>query len=266
MTNAKADSRPNPRHGSPADEWSDSTPPTAWGKLDPLTRLLVSAGTLIAAVLIPETACLLLLALLAVVVPAALARLLRRVLARAVLLALPLAISVVVVNLLFTADGAAAGMALATSVVARVLTMAGAVVLFYLSTRPAELVASLQWHGLPARVTFVIHNAVAMVPRLADRAQEVTAAQRARGLDTEGSWLRRGRGVVAVAAPTVLGAVREVETRTLALEPRGFTRPGRATVLRPPRDGRVQRAARWGIAAALILLALARLAGLSLPC
>ncbi len=106
--------------------------------------------------------------------------------------------------------------------------------------------ASLQYHGASPRLTFVIHNGVAMIPRLAERAGEVTAAQRARGLDTEGSILRRARGVVAVAAPTVLGALREVETRTLALETRGFTRPGRPTVLWPPHDSGAQRAAALG--------------------
>ena len=64
-------------------------------------------------------------------------------------------------------------------------------------TRPSELVASLQHHGVPSKATFVIHNGVAMIPRLAERTREVTAAQRARGLDTEGSLLRRGRGLMA---------------------------------------------------------------------
>jgi energy-coupling factor transporter transmembrane protein EcfT len=159
-----------------------------------------------------------------------------------------------------------AGVALAAQVVARVLTMAGAAVLFYATTRPSELVASLQYHGLPARATFIIYNGVAMIPRLAERAREVTEAQRARGLDTEGSWLRRGRGVVEVAVPTVLSAIAETETRTLALETRGFTRPGRPTLLWRPRDSSTQRLARWGIVAALALLALARLAGVPLPC
>jgi energy-coupling factor transport system permease protein len=259
-------SRPGSRPGAGPGRQAGSRASTAWGELDPLTRLTVSVGTLAAAVLLDGLICLLLLALLAVVLPAALAGVLRRVLWTASLLAAPLAVSVVVVNVLFAVDGTAQGLALATSVVARVLTMAGAVVLFYQSTRPSELVASLQWHGLPARATFVIHNAVAMIPRLAERAREVTAAQRARGLDTEGSWLRRGRGLVAVAAPTVLGAVREVETRTLALETRGFTRPGVTTVLWPPHDSRAQRAVRWLITAGLVLLAVARLGGVPLPC
>ena len=154
---------------------------------------------------------------------------------------------------------------LAAEVVVRVLTMAGAAVLFYRTTSPADLVGSLQHHGLSARLTFVVHNAVAMIPRLADQAREVTEAQRARGLDSEGSWVRRGRGVVAVAAPTVLGAIGEVETRTLALETRGFTRPGRPTVLRVPRDSGAQRIGRWGLIAGVAALAAAQVAGV-LPC
>jgi hypothetical protein len=56
-----------------------------------------------------------------------------------------------------------------------------------------------------------------------------------------------------------------VETRTLALDTRGYTRPGRATVLRVPADSTVQRLARWGLFAALIAVGIARLAGV-LPC
>jgi energy-coupling factor transport system permease protein len=252
-------------------------PASAWYRTDPLTRLVISMGTLVAAVLLDGVACLLLLGLLAVVVPALAAGVARRVLTVALVLALPLAVSVVVVNVLFSVEGTVVatlgpleiteeGIALAATVVARVLAMAGATVLFYLTTPPARLVASLQAHGLPARLTFVIYNGVAMIPRLAERASEVTAAQRARGLDTEGRVWRRARGVVAVSVPTVLGAVHEVETRTLALETRGFTRPGRPTPLWVPDDSAAQRVLRWGISVGLVSLAVARVAGASWPC
>ena len=172
-----------------------------------------------------------------------------------VLLALPLAASAAIVNVLFTPGGGtvvaeigpltvtAEGIAVAIEVVVRVLVMSGAVTLYYLTTRPAELVASLQAHGTPARLTFVIHNAVAIIPRLAERAAEVTAAQRARGLDSEGSLLRRLRGVTAVAGPTVSGAIAEAEARTLALENSRLhpSRPPHAAVVaggqRPPAPG-----------------------------
>jgi energy-coupling factor transport system permease protein len=225
----------------------------------------MAVGTMVAALLLAGVACPVVLGLAAVVVPALVARELRAVLRLSLLLALPLGVSVVVVNLVLAPGTTAQGAELAAEVVARILTMAGATVLFYRTTRPAELVGSLQWHGLPARATFVIHNGVAMIPRLAERAREVTEAQRARGLDTEGNWLRRGRGVVSLAAPTVLGAIGEVETRTLALESRAFTRPGRPTPLWVPRDTAAQRLTRWAVPAGLVVLLLARLGGV-LPC
>ena len=239
---------------------------TPWHRLDPLTRLTVGVATMLAAVMLGGVTCTLLLALVAVVLPATLAGVPRIVVRTGLLLALPLATSVAIVNVLFATGTTEEGMAIAAEVVARVLTMAGAAVLFYATTRPSELVASLQHHGTPPRLTFVIHNGVAMIPRLAERAQEVTAAQRARGLDTEGSVWRRARGVLAVAAPTVLGAVREVEARTLALETRAFTRPGSHTVLWPPHDTAGQRVARWGILVGLVVLFVARISGVPLPC
>jgi energy-coupling factor transport system permease protein len=220
---------------------------------------------MVAALILGGVLCSLLLLAAAVVLPAAVARELMPVLRLGVLLSLPLGVSVVVVNLLFSPGSPGEGAWLAAEVVVRVLTMAGAAVLFYRTTSAADLVGSLQHHGLSPRLTFVIHNAVAMIPRLAERAREVTDAQRARGLDSEGSWLRRGRGLLAVSGPTVLGAIGEVETRTLALETRGFTRPGRPTVLRVPRDSGAQRLARWGLVVGVAVLAAARVAGW-LPC
>jgi energy-coupling factor transport system permease protein len=251
---------------SPRERGSDTDGGRGWQGLDPLTHLVIAVGTLAAAVLLQGVICLLALALVAVMLPAAGSRQLRRVLVTSFRLALPLSASAAIVNVVFSAGDVTAGAWLAAVVVARVATMAGAAVLFYSTTRPSRLVASLRWHGLPGRATFVIHNSVAMIPRLVERAADVTAAQRARGLDTEGSLLRRGRGLVALAGPTVLGAVAEVETRTLAMESRGFTRPGRPTLLWTPPDSPVQRVLRWCVLLALALLAMARLAGVSLPC
>ncbi len=242
-----------------------SAPASRWHALDALTRLVAAVCAMVAALIVGGVVCPVVLAFVAVIVPATAARELRDVLRLSLTLALPLAASVVIVNLLFSPGTVADGALLAAEVVIRVLTMAGAAVLFYRTTSPADLVGSLQHHGLPARATFVIHNAVAMIPRLAERAREVTAAQRARGFDSEGSWLRRARGVLAITGPTVLGAIGEGETRTLALETRGFTRPGRITVLRVPDDSATQRVSRWVMVAGVFALGIAQVAGV-LPC
>ena len=104
-----------------------------------------------------------------------------------------------------------------------------------------------------------------LVPRTLVRARMVGSAQRARGFDTESSLWRRARGVLAVAAPTVLGAIEDAEVRTLALEARGFARPGPRTLLWVPHDSGAQRLARWLIVAMLGVLVVARIAGGALP-
>jgi energy-coupling factor transport system permease protein len=89
----------------------------------------------------------------------------------------------------------------------------------------------------------------------------ITAAQRARGLDTEGSLWRRLRGVLPLAGPVLLGSITEVEERTMALEARGFTRPASRTLLWWPPDSARQRLARWMLVLALPSVVVARALG-----
>jgi energy-coupling factor transport system permease protein len=97
---------------------------------------------------------------------------------------------------------------------------------------------------------------------MVDRAAQITAAQRARGLDTEGSLWRRIRGILPIVGPVVLGSIAEVEERTMALEARGFTRPGRRTLLWAPADSTLERLARWALVTGLVTLIVARVAGI----
>jgi energy-coupling factor transport system permease protein len=103
---------------------------------------------------------------------------------------------------------------------------------------------------------------VQVLPAMVERATTITAAQRARGLDTEGSILRRARGVLPLVAPVVMGALGEVEERTLALEARGFTRPGRRTLLWSPPDTPIERLLRWLLVLSVPMAFLLRASGL----
>ena len=60
----------------------------------------------------------------------------------------------------------------------------------------------------------------------------------------------------------ILGSIAEVEERTMALEARGFTRPGRRTLLWYPHDSGVERVVRWALVLALVGLIAARVAGI----
>jgi energy-coupling factor transport system permease protein len=155
------------------------------------------------------------------------------------------------------------GLAFAIEILARLLAISGAIALFYATTTPAELTADLERRGVPPRLAFVANASVQSVPAMLERAAVITEAQRARGLDTEGSPLARVRGIVPIVGPVILGAIGEVEQRTMALEARGFSRPGRRTLLWAPEDRGWERAVRWLIVAGLLALLVARAVGWS---
>lgn len=191
-------------------------------------------------------------------------------------LTLPLAISVLVVNLLFfpagqeilfrlgplTATGE--GLRYGIEVLVRLLVISGGVVLFYLTTETGDLTLDLERRGVSPRVAFVANASIGMVPAILERADAITQAQRARGLDTEGSPWARARGIIPIVGPVILGSISDVEERTLALEARGFGRPGRRTLLWEPPDSGRQRFVRWAMVLALPVLAIVR-ATIGLP-
>jgi energy-coupling factor transport system permease protein len=247
--------------------------PSRFHRLNPLTKATLATVTAIAAVVLGGLVGPAILVAVAVVLPALAAGVLGRLVRTALLLSLPIALSAFLVNLFFFPGAqtvllrvgpiaaTAEGLAFALEILARILAISGAITLFYLTTRPADLVVDLERRGISRRVAFVANASVQTVPAMVERAGQITAAQRARGLDTEGSIWRRIRGVVPIVAPVILGSIAEVEERTMALEARGFTRPGRRTLLWAPADSTPEAFARWALLAALAALIVARVAG-----
>jgi energy-coupling factor transport system permease protein len=197
------------------------------------------------------------LTVLAVLLPGAVAGVLPRLLRVGFLLALPLAISVLVVNLFFYPSGStvlfrigpiaatAEGLAFAIETLVRLVAITGALALFYLTTPIGSLVVDLERRGVSPRLAFIISSSVRSVPAILDRAGDIADAQRARGLDTEGSPWRRLRGLLPLVGPVLLGSIGEVEERAMALEARGFSRPGRRSLLWAPTDRRAEQVVRW---------------------
>jgi energy-coupling factor transport system permease protein len=201
-----------------------------------------------------------------------------RSIGRYLLLSLPILVSILLVNTFFfpgatddlvrigpiaaTGSGLVAGVQGALRIVAFALSIA----VFSLTTPTDDLLSDLERRGLGRRAVFVIGTAIQTVPRMVERAVEIVESQRARGMDTEGSMVRRARGVVPLAGPMVLGALGEVEERTMALEARAFSAPVRRTILRELPDSGAQRAARWLLGLGSIALVVLAVAGVvSLP-
>ena len=195
-----------------------------------------------------------------------------------VLATIPLVASIILVNT-FLFPGATdvivrlgplaptwSGLTAALQATLRVVAFALSVAVFSLTTPTDDLLSDLELRGLGRRGVFVIGAAIATVPRMIERAAEIVDAQRARGLDTQGSPLRRARGIVPLAGPMISSALSEVEERTMALEARAFSAPGRRTVLRHLPDSARQRALRWGLAVVSVTAIVGSISGrISLP-
>jgi energy-coupling factor transport system permease protein len=239
-------------------------PEGAYRRLNPTTKLVIAVvEALTAFVLRGWTGLVIVLAL--VVVTAAVARIGRAMLPF-VLATIPLIASILLVNT-FLYPGATdaivrigpltpswSGLEFATQAALRVVAFALSVAVFGLTTRPDDLVSDLERRGLGRRVGFVISATLRTVPRILQRAGEITEAQRARGMDTEGGIWHRVRGVLPLAGPLIFGALTDVEEQAMALEARAFSAPARRTVLRAFPDSPAQRALRWVLLAILLLV------------
>jgi energy-coupling factor transport system permease protein len=214
----------------------------------------------------------LLIIVLAILPGALLAGALGRLARVSFLLTLPVAISVVLVSVFTRAgtqvvfaigpfDATVEGVDFAGQILVRLFAISLAIGLFGLTTDPSALVYDLERRGVSPRFAFVANATLQAVPTMVERAGIIQAAQRARGLDTEGSVRARLRGVMPLVGPVILSSLTEVEERSLALEVRAFSRPGRRNLLWSAPDRSIERVARWAMVLAFVAVVVLRLTG-----
>lgn len=188
------------------------------------------------------------------------------------LISLPIAVSVALVSIFTRAgdtvffvvgpfDATLEGVDFAGQIMVRLIVIAMALGLFGFTTNPRALVVDLERRGMPPRIAFAAAATLETIPAMIERAATIQAAQRARGLDTEGSLRARLRGVMPLIGPVILSSLTEVEERSLALEVRAFGKPGRRDLLWTLPDSTRQRFVRWLLLLGLIAVIAARLTG-----
>ncbi len=197
---------------------------------------------------------------------------LRRLLRASFLLTLPIAISVVLVSVFTRAgttviveigpfDATVEGVDFAAQTVLRLLAISTSIGLFILTTDPRAFVLDLERRGVPPRAAFIAVATIEAVPTLVDRAAVISESQRARGMDTEGSFRARLRGILPLVGPVILTSLTDVEERSLALETRAFSRPGTRHLLWAMGDTTWERGLRWALLAAFLALVIVRIGG-----
>ena len=228
---------------------------SALHRLHPLTMLAVVALCLIAGLSLPGPWGPYAVFLLGVLPLAALGQVFPQLLSSALKVTLPFAISVFLIQGLFWTNGTpvieigplslkAEGLLFALQSTGRILVVVGSVLLLSLTTRPDALMIALDQRGAPKSLTYIVLTTMQIAPRFQAKANTILDAQRARGLETQGSLGRRIRALVPLVVPLVLGSIIDIEERAMALDARAFSRAGHKTSLLVLHDSRAQAAMR----------------------
>jgi energy-coupling factor transport system permease protein len=138
--------------------------------------------------------------------------------------------------------------------VSRIFVMISSFTVLLLTTHPSELMSDLTRRGLPPQFAYVILSTLQILPQMQAKAQTIIAAQRSRGLDTEGSFRKRVGSLVPLVGPLVFGSLVEVEERAIAIEARGFTSPRPKTSLREIQDTKLDQSLRWLLSALVVIV------------
>jgi energy-coupling factor transport system permease protein len=238
----------------------------------PLTKGVLTLSAIALAFVLPSlpwVAGLLAVLLVLVVV----AGVLRRLLAVAVVVLLPIAALLLLVQglvnpanrMVAVAIGPVAlyqeGLLIAALAATRIACLVVATFLLSFTTRPADLAEALVQRGLSPRMGYVLQSALQVIPQTLETAGRIQDAQRARGLETEGSLPRRARAYLPLLLPLVLSSLVATQERAMALEVRGFGRRVRRISRRVFADSGPQRALRWAMALAVPAAVALRLAG-----
>jgi len=238
-------------------------------KLHPLTKLALAGFVALCALVLPRAASYLLFLLL--IVPLALwGRVFGRLMSAALRVALPFAISLLIIQGLFWQTGPILarvgpisikldGILFAVSTIGRILAILSSFVLLSLTTRPDALMLALSQRGLPDVIAYIILTTLQIIPRFQSKAQTIIDAQRSRGLETEGGLLHRIRALLPLVVPLVLSSIVDIEERAIALEARAFSHPGTKTSLFDLSDSLPERIFRWSLLAIALIIVVVRI-------
>jgi energy-coupling factor transport system permease protein len=105
----------------------------------------------------------------------------------------------------------------------RFLVLVESFSVFFLTTSPDHLSLALEETHVPYEFTFAFTTAVRFVPVLAEEAQTIMDAQKARGLELErGNFLKRVRNYIPILIPLIVSAIRRSLELAEAMESRAW--------------------------------------------
>jgi energy-coupling factor transport system permease protein len=111
----------------------------------------------------------------------------------------------------------------ATAITLRFVVLIESFSVFFLTTSPDHLGLALEQSHIPYEFCFAFTTAVRFVPVLAEEAQTIMDAQKARGLELEkGNFLKRIRNYIPILIPLIISAIRRSLELAEAMESRAW--------------------------------------------
>jgi len=105
----------------------------------------------------------------------------------------------------------------------RFIVLVSSFSIFFLTTSPDHLGLALEQSHVPYEFCFAFTTAVRFVPVLAEEAQTIMDAQKARGLELErGNFIKRVRNYIPILIPLIVGAIRRSLELAEAMESRAW--------------------------------------------
>ncbi len=139
-----------------------------------------------------------------------------------------LAIVIFLTNFVFSFIGAgyvdpAYYLEYAVAMTLRFIVLVESFSVFFLTTSPDHLGLALEQTRIPYEFCFAFTTAVRFVPVLAEEAQTIMDAQKARGLELErGNFLKRIRNYIPILIPLIVSAIRRSLELAEAMESRAW--------------------------------------------
>ena len=111
----------------------------------------------------------------------------------------------------------------ATAMTLRFVVLVESFSVFFLTTSPDHLGLALENSHVPYEFCFAFTTAVRFVPVLAEEAQTIMDAQKARGLELEkGNFLKRVKNYIPILIPLIVNAIRRSLELAEAMESRAW--------------------------------------------
>ncbi|MBS6864353.1 MAG: energy-coupling factor transporter transmembrane protein EcfT [Ruthenibacterium sp.] len=139
----------------------------------------------------------------------------------------------------------AKGFAYASRFFLRVCPLMCALFTIFLSMDTTDLGATMCKAGIPYKAMFTFIDAFQVITLLSKDMEQIRDAQRARGLNTEGSLLQRFKAFIPIMVPVVANSIVKVQDQAVAMETKGFNSECKKTVYRELTPYKWDAACKW---------------------